>query len=535
MNLQEFIEKVKGIVGQCESQVIDKRLNQIPDQTREDQYLGLDGLWYSLKGILEPQIVYPKGKFYETVPGVLTKDTLDNLRIDKFSRLIVKKSPFFIRFKGHLSAGAGQQAFPPETWVRSDDYAELFNTCVIEIYSITGIYNVKLHHLRFFQLESDEYYNTIYNVNTDSDNLFASIRFTATDVMKFEITCGENCELWYRLAFFFDDSLPLLDEDDMASDSEVSVASQQSIKAFLDAHTALVNPHSTKLNDIVNPDGDTNLNMANKHLKFNFTTPAHAEDDGAFEIEATGAFSGHLIHAHQHTGTPGENTELLHLEASHDNCSVLSLHHKSESMIFDKDGLQIGAGAKVIEIENNDSLGTSDVKLCTQGNVKAYHDAYEVAQHNREITPMTLIPEQGHTAGGNNCYMSADLILFGQNSKTNNNFLFLYFKIPDDYVSGENLALYISWRSPVGSDVVDYKIRFDYTRNGIVLNLIEIPEATWTGGGANTTNIETVNIIGTNVQAGDIITVRVLIEDANHTVLIISYGFWMIVPVNSRD
>tara|TARA_A100001391_G_scaffold130771_1_gene89995 strand:- start:3259 stop:4920 length:1662 start_codon:yes stop_codon:yes gene_type:complete len=38
-------------------------------------------------------------------------------------------------------------------------------------------------------------------------------------------------------------------------------------------------------------------------------------------------------------------------------------------------GLQIGTGARVTTIEDNDSLGTSDTKLCTQGNVKAYVDA----------------------------------------------------------------------------------------------------------------------------------------------------------------
>ena len=38
-------------------------------------------------------------------------------------------------------------------------------------------------------------------------------------------------------------------------------------------------------------------------------------------------------------------------------------------------GLQIGGGARVTTIENNDSLGTSDTKLATQGNIKAYVDA----------------------------------------------------------------------------------------------------------------------------------------------------------------
>ena len=38
-------------------------------------------------------------------------------------------------------------------------------------------------------------------------------------------------------------------------------------------------------------------------------------------------------------------------------------------------GLQIGTGARVTTIENNDSLGTSDTVLATQGNVKAFVDA----------------------------------------------------------------------------------------------------------------------------------------------------------------
>jgi len=38
-------------------------------------------------------------------------------------------------------------------------------------------------------------------------------------------------------------------------------------------------------------------------------------------------------------------------------------------------GLQIGSGARVTTIQNSDSLGTSDTKLATQGNIKAYVDA----------------------------------------------------------------------------------------------------------------------------------------------------------------
>ena len=47
----------------------------------------------------------------------------------------------------------------------------------------------------------------------------------------------------------------------------------------------------------------------------------------------------------------------------------------STRMNISDSGFQIGAsGARVTTIENNDSLGTSDTKLATQGNVKAYVD-----------------------------------------------------------------------------------------------------------------------------------------------------------------
>lgn len=45
-------------------------------------------------------------------------------------------------------------------------------------------------------------------------------------------------------------------------------------------------------------------------------------------------------------------------------------------VVADLTSLDIGtSGVVITSIENNDSLGTSDVKLCTQGNVKAYVDS----------------------------------------------------------------------------------------------------------------------------------------------------------------
>ena len=72
---------------------------------------------------------------------------------------------------------------------------------------------------------------------------------------------------------------------------------------------------SVALDEVDNPIGDKTFTMANKTLAFRYTAPTPAgEFEGAFEIEATGGFTGDLVHIHQHTGNPGE-VHMVHLEA----------------------------------------------------------------------------------------------------------------------------------------------------------------------------------------------------------------------------
>jgi len=62
------------------------------------------------------------------------------------------------------------------------------------------------------------------------------------------------------------------------------------------------------------PSGDYSMALANKQLKFTWVAPPDA-DEGAFELEITGAFDGDLVHLHQHTGNPGADTHLIHMIA----------------------------------------------------------------------------------------------------------------------------------------------------------------------------------------------------------------------------
>jgi hypothetical protein len=74
------------------------------------------------------------------------------------------------------------------------------------------------------------------------------------------------------------------------------------------------------LNNIAAPTANSAWAMTDKQLKLTWTNPSVS--DGALELEVTGAFTGDVLHIHQHTGNPGA-TDLVHLEA--DDVDVLLL------------------------------------------------------------------------------------------------------------------------------------------------------------------------------------------------------------------
>jgi hypothetical protein len=68
---------------------------------------------------------------------------------------------------------------------------------------------------------------------------------------------------------------------------------------------------SLKLNQMENPDGDKTFNMTSRQLKFLWTNPS----GNPMELEASGAYTGSLLHIHQHTGNPS-SAYLMELESS---------------------------------------------------------------------------------------------------------------------------------------------------------------------------------------------------------------------------
>lgn len=86
------------------------------------------------------------------------------------------------------------------------------------------------------------------------------------------------------------------------------------------------NPHHVLLNEVEDPDGETHFSFGTSHVHFTFTAPQKTSHDGAFEIEGGGNFSGHLVHIHQHTGSPLVEYPLLYLECEANNIRGIEIN-----------------------------------------------------------------------------------------------------------------------------------------------------------------------------------------------------------------
>lgn len=115
---------------------------------------------------------------------------------------------------------------------------------------------------------------------------------------------------------------------------------------------------SVTLDEISDPAGNKAFQMANKQVKFSYVAPNTA--DGGFEIEASGGFSGDLLHVHQHTGNPSA-ADLVHLES--EDADVLPLRVAgagAQTAVF--------SGSGKINISSNTVIGGTTIYA--DGNLK---------------------------------------------------------------------------------------------------------------------------------------------------------------------
>jgi len=175
--------------------------------------------------------------------------------------------------------------------------------------------------------------------------------------------------------------------------------------ADIDTHISdTTNPHEVSLSEIENPEGDKTFTMANKLLAFRYTAPTPAGDfAGAFEIEATGGFTGNLLHIHQHTGGVG-TTDLVSIEAEDSDVTCLRINHTQanaicldidDALTVDKEGDLITTGditSNKLILTGNSSIISSDHAI----NLRASGDGSDYVS----FTATSNIPEL-NIVGGN--------------------------------------------------------------------------------------------------------------------------------------
>jgi len=162
--------------------------------------------------------------------------------------------------------------------------------------------------------------------------------------------------------------------------------------ALLAPHIAdTTNPHSVSLSEVENPEGDKTYSMANKLLKWTYQAPTPAGDyAGAFEIEATGGFTGNLVHIHQHTGNVG-TTYLVDIEGTDTDVVPFRIRNGVPTTVFQ------------VDLSGNVTLsGTVDgIDIATDVAANTTHaasSALHFTEASIDHTAITNIGTNAHTA-----------------------------------------------------------------------------------------------------------------------------------------
>jgi hypothetical protein len=144
------------------------------------------------------------------------------------------------------------------------------------------------------------------------------------------------------------------------------------------ANAGVVTSDAT-LDLIGNLAADKTFNNGNNSVSFNFIAPSGSPTyDGAFEIQASGAFVGDLFHVHQHTGNPG-TTDLIHAEAVDADVTLLRLYHSAGSGTC----LAVGNhGANVATIDAAGNAVLNDLTITTPVNIYALSHNSFADSHN---------------------------------------------------------------------------------------------------------------------------------------------------------
>jgi len=89
-----------------------------------------------------------------------------------------------------------------------------------------------------------------------------------------------------------------------------------------------IDDHTHKLNDISNPDGNKTFQMTTREIAFRWSNPS----GNPLDLEASGAYTGAILHIHQSTGNPG-HAHLLELEAEDNDIHLTKWTHAAAANV----------------------------------------------------------------------------------------------------------------------------------------------------------------------------------------------------------
>jgi hypothetical protein len=127
---------------------------------------------------------------------------------------------------------------------------------------------------------------------------------------------------------------------------------------------------------------------------------------------------------------------------------------------------------------------------------------------------------------------AAESIVHLPNSFTNMMCCLYRFVIPDNYITSENIIFHIVWGSSVQNPTTDYGISFYYSADGDTDTSIGYIQSSWTGAGQGKRNFESLNVSNLLINPGNLLMVKVYMEDQNDLEPTFCYAVWLEVPVN---
>lgn len=104
-------------------------------------------------------------------------------------------------------------------------------------------------------------------------------------------------------------------------------------KKYVDDNTGF-----PELNEVTNPTTSKTFNFGNeKSLTFSSVDRTPVGNEGTFNFEGTGNFTGDLVHIHQHTGNAGVGTVLLRVESADTNVTPIDVTKTGTGSVFSVD------------------------------------------------------------------------------------------------------------------------------------------------------------------------------------------------------